>query len=67
VPFLRGIAADPLHHTGETRATARLAAERIEAKTAQVKHLPLAAAAPAAKPEQLPIATDLYLHHRTRL
>lgn len=55
VPFLRGIAADPLHHTGETRATARLAAERIEDRTREIKHMPLAARAPEVEPAHLPV------------
>jgi hypothetical protein len=55
VPFLRGIAVDPLHHSDITRATARQAAHRIEAQTSHLKNVPLPAPPPQPTPAGLPV------------
>jgi hypothetical protein len=58
VPFLQGIAVDPLHHSFYTRTSALRAAERIEAVTAQIKQIPLPSTPPSTPVAELPLAAS---------
>jgi hypothetical protein len=54
VPELRAVARDRVQHEPATRDASRRAAERIEALTAAVHNLPVAAATPRMDPSTLP-------------
>lgn len=54
VEDLRVASRDRIQHSTDTREAARLAAEQIEALTAELRSLPVAAAGPGATPDVLP-------------